>query len=354
MYNTIKLIMTETLPKALTGLGEIYVSVQRIQELLIAQEIEPMVKDNDPANRNFGVYLEDLTAKWSENSSDDTLSDINLTVIERQLVAVVGSVGSGKSSLLQVILKELPKTGGKMIISGNVCYAAQEPWIFTGTVRKNILFGEEMNTERYNKVVGICALERDLKTFPCGDNTIVGERGVLLSGGQKARICLARAVYKEADIYLLDDPLSAVDANVGKQIFQECILGHLKRKCVILVTHQLQYLGDVDQIVVLENGKIIAEGNYEDLSQQGHFGNLVLNKEVESEEKAVAPTEDVESNKVDETEAKEQMSYGGIQGKVYKAYVSNGGGTCVAVATMMLFIVTQVFANLVDYFSTLW
>lgn len=358
MYSAIKAPMIDMLPRALTGLGELYISVKRIQEFLLAEEIQPMVKEKYrkiiDENNNVGVYLKDLTAKWSESSSDDTLSNINLTAIGEELIAIVGPVGCGKSSLLQVILKELRKTGGEIDVHGKVSYAAQEPWIFKGTIRQNILFGKEMNTKRYNEVIRVCALERDFKVFPYGDNSIVGERGVLLSGGQKARICLARAVYRDADIYLLDDPLSAVDTSVGKQLFKSCISGFLKGKCVILATHQLQHLSNVDKLVVLEHGKITAVGTYRNLCRQGHIGNLMLNKEGADEEEAVSLVKSVQSDKLDKTEAKEQMSYGVIQGRVYKAYIKSCGGACLFVVMLILFSATQAFASLMDYFTTFW
>jgi ATP-binding cassette subfamily C (CFTR/MRP) protein 4 len=122
---------------------------------------------------------------------------------------------------------------------------------------------------KYQQVIKVCALERDFSLFPYGDRTIVGERGVMLSGGQKARINLARAIYKEADIYLLDDPLSAVDAHVGKQLFDNCISGYLKNKCTVLVTHQIQYLSNVDRIYLLEEGKVTTSGTYEELRNSG-------------------------------------------------------------------------------------
>lgn len=171
-----------------------------------------------------------------------------------QLLAVIGPVGGGKSSLLHVILQELPLSEGTLKVNGEISYASQEPWLFAGTVRQNILFGLPMDKQRYNTVVKKCALERDFTLLPYGDRTIVGDRGVSLSGGQRARINLARAVYKEADIYLLDDPLSAVDTHVGKQLFKQCITGYLKNKIVILVTHQIQYLQELDNILYLEEG----------------------------------------------------------------------------------------------------
>lgn len=186
------------------------------------------------------------------------LSTINETdifqVLPGQCLAVIGPVGSGKSSLLHVILQELPLIEGKMQVSGRISYASQEPWLFAGTVRQNILFGLPMNKHRYRTIVKICALERDFSLFPYGDKTKVGDRGLSVSGGQRARINLARAVYKEADIYLLDDPLSAVDTHVGKQLFKECITGFLKSKIVILVTHQVQHLQKVNTILYLADG----------------------------------------------------------------------------------------------------
>lgn len=143
---------------------------------------------------------------------------------------------------------------GTLKVSGEISYASQEPWLFAGSVRQNILFGLPMDKPRYKQVVRKCALERDFSLLPYGDKTMVGERGVSLSGGQRARINLARAVYKQADIYLLDDPLSAVDTHVGKQLFEQCVTGYLKNKIVILVTHQLQYLQEVDDILYLDDG----------------------------------------------------------------------------------------------------
>lgn len=140
-----------------------------------------------------------------------------------------------------------------MDVIGNISYASQEPWLFVSSVKNNILFGMDFEKDKYNKVVNVCALQRDFKQLSYGDRTLVGERGASLSGGQRARINLARAVYRDADIYLLDDPLSAVDAHVSKHLFEKCILDYLKGKTRILVTHQVQYLKQVDVIVVLNN-----------------------------------------------------------------------------------------------------
>lgn len=143
-----------------------------------------------------------------------------------------------------------------MNINGTISYASQEPWVFAATVRQNILFGAKYEKSRYQEVVRVCALVKDFEQFPNGDLSIVGDRGASLSGGQKARINLARAVYRDTDIYLLDDPLSAVDIHVSKQLYEDCICGYLRNKTRILVTHQVHYLKNADQIVILKNVRL--------------------------------------------------------------------------------------------------
>jgi len=154
-------------------------------------------------------------------------------------------------------LGELSLLKGERSIQGKMAYASQEPWIFSATIRQNILCGSQYDPQRYRKVIKAAALERDFTLFPNGDQTAVGERGVSLSGGQKARVNLARCLYVDADIYLMDDPLSAVDTHVGRHLFDKAVNGFLHDKIRVLVTHQLQYLKDVDQILVLENVYIV-------------------------------------------------------------------------------------------------
>ncbi|CAN0068521.1 unnamed protein product, partial [Discosporangium mesarthrocarpum] len=203
-----------------------------------------------------------------------TLEDINLDIEQGQLVAVVGAVGSAKSSLLMAVLKEMslievranfgkPGSGG-VTVEGNVAYASQEPWIQSGTLRENILFGKPMDWKRYSEVVSDCALERDMASLPSGDLTGIGDRGVNLSGGQKARVGLARMAYTEADVYLMDDPLSAVDPAVGRALFDRVVCGRLRGKTRLLVTHQVHYLREaaVDLVLVMNEGRIIARGRY--------------------------------------------------------------------------------------------
>lgn len=156
------------------------------------------------------MKLNHVTAKWDLHSTETTLDDIDVDIVKGKLYIVIGMVGAGKSSLISTILGELKLTRGTSEINGQISYADQDAWVFGASVRQNILFGRKFDRQRYAKVVKVCALQKDFQQFPEGDQTVVGERGNSLSGGQKARINLARAVYRQADIYLLDDPLSAV------------------------------------------------------------------------------------------------------------------------------------------------
>lgn len=368
-YNSLRQVMTNQLPQGMALFAELSISISRIQNLLEYEEIDyemREIKINSYSNPNeeAAICIKNAAAKWDLSLPGYSLSNINLKIYKGQLLAVIGSVGSGKSSLLQAILRELPLTEGTIETKGKISYAAQEPWLFTGSIRQNILFGQPLNEERYNQVVKVCALERDFSRFPFGDKSIVGERGVLLSGGQKARISLARAAYKEADIYLLDDPLSAVDTHVGKQLFEDCIRGFLKQMCVILVTHQLQFLTNVDNVMVLENGRVMAEGSYRELQQGGYLGKLSENREKrdkeEREEKEVVGSEVTQATSSNKDlmkrpiEIKEHKSIGKVTGRIYMAYVKAGGGKCLAISSLLCFLLAQVTANGSDYFTTFW
>lgn len=215
---------------------------------------QPIVEFNENVDE-ASVEFDHVTAKWN-NESQCGPKKMSFQIHGRQLVAIDGPLASGKSSILYVILRELEVDSGQLTVNGVVSYSSQEPWLFDATIRQNIIFTERYDPERYSKVVEVCSLERDLKLLPAGDLTIVGESGACLSGGQKARINLARAIYRTADIYLLDDPLSAVDSAVGKRIFYNCIKEFLSDKICILVTNQKQFIKECDRIIYICDGKI--------------------------------------------------------------------------------------------------
>ena len=241
------------------------------------QEIEELTTGHQLSGSNSKephLRICDMSCSWNQDNVTDTLRRITLNASSGDMLVITGAVGSGKSSLLTAIIGELPLHEGAISYQGKVAYVPQIPWVFSGTIRENILFGLPFNKEKFQHVVEVCALTKDLTDFTNGDLTVIGQRGVTLSGGQKVRVGLARAVYSDADIYLLDDPLSAVDTKVGRRLFDSCILDYLSGRIRLLVTHQLQYLKDVDHIVVMEDGSIICQGGYKKLSENGVFPDI--------------------------------------------------------------------------------
>ncbi|MED6294336.1 hypothetical protein CHARACLAT_020126, partial [Characodon lateralis] len=307
LYGTIKLTVTLFFPLAIEKLSETVVSVHRIKNFLMLEEVE---------RKTFGVHLEEmnensleiekLTCYWDKSLDSPSLQNISVTVKSHQLLAVIGPVGAGKSSLLSAILGELPHDTGSMTVKGQLTYASQQPWVFPGSIRSNILFGRELNRKKYERVLRACALKRDLERLPDGDLTLIGDRGATLSGGQKARVNLARAVYQDADIYLLDDPLSAVDAEVGKHLFEQCICGLLKNKCRVLVTHQLQYLKAADKILVLREGHIMGQATYSELQSSDLDVVSLLMKDEEQERWSLS----ADSDKVSLHSQRTNLSHG--------------------------------------------
>ncbi|KAH9602492.1 hypothetical protein KSS87_020951 [Heliosperma pusillum] len=221
------------------------------------------------ADSEVAVEIVGGNFKWDPSAPILTLKDINLKVHHGTRVAVCGTVGSGKSTLLSCILGEVPKISGILRLSGSTAYVPQSPWIQSGKIVDNILFGQKMDDEKYDRVLEACSLKKDLEIWSFGDQTVIGERGINLSGGQKQRIQIARALYQDADIYLFDDPFSAVDAHTGSHLFKECLLGLLDSKTVIYVTHQVEFLPTADLILVMKDGKIMQAGKYNDILASG-------------------------------------------------------------------------------------
>ncbi|KAE8299274.1 Multidrug resistance-associated protein 4 [Larimichthys crocea] len=291
LYGAVRLTITLFFPFAIEKVSESLISVRRIKNFLLLDEVAPQHQGLPVAEKkDCMVKIQDLICYWDKMLEAPTLQNVTFTVKPEQLLAVIGPVGAGKSSLLSAILGELSQESGVVKVKGELTYASQQPWILPGTIRSNILFGKELNPQKYDRVLKACALKRDMDLLPGGDMAMVGDRGANLSGGQKARVNLARAVYQDADIYLLDDPLSAVDAEVGRHLFEECICGLLRKKPRILVTHQLQYLKAADQIVVLKEGQMLACGTYSELQGSGiDFTSLLKEEEGQEERRSTTP-----------------------------------------------------------------
>uniref|UniRef100_A0A3Q1MR23 Multidrug resistance-associated protein 4-like n=1 Tax=Bos taurus TaxID=9913 RepID=A0A3Q1MR23_BOVIN len=297
-------------------------------------------------------------------SETPTLQGLSFTVRPGELLAVIGPVGAGKSSLLRALLGELPRSQGQVHVHGRVAYVPQQPWEFPGTVKSNILFGKKYEKERYEKVIEACALKKLLEE---GDLTEIGDRGIPLSEGQKARVSLARAVYQDADIYLLDDPLSAVDAIVSRHLFEQCVRQALKEKITILVTHQLQYLKYASQILILKDGKMVERGTYSEfLKSRVDIFSLFEKVNEQSEPSAVPGTptviseslvqslqsprpslkdaapEDQESENIQVTLPLEDHLGGKVGFKTYKNYFTGGADWLVIIFLILVNIAAQV------------
>ncbi|XP_023396695.1 multidrug resistance-associated protein 1 isoform X4 [Loxodonta africana] len=268
------------LPMVISSIVQASVSLKRLRIFLSHEELEPSSIERRPAKDGGGmnsITVRNATFTWAR-SDPPTLSGITFSVPEGALVAVVGQVGCGKSSLLSALLAEMDKVEGHVAIKGSVAYVPQQAWIQNDSLKENILFGRPLQERYYKAVIEACALLPDLEILPTGDRTEIGEKGVNLSGGQKQRVSLARAVYCNSDIYLFDDPLSAVDAHVGKHIFENVVgpKGMLKNKTRILVTHGISYLPQVDVIIVMSGGKISEMGSYQELlARDGAFAEFL-------------------------------------------------------------------------------
>ncbi|XP_047459450.1 canalicular multispecific organic anion transporter 1 [Mugil cephalus] len=264
------------LPMLIAAMVQTQVSKKRLEKFLSGEDLESDVVRRDPSF-NTAVSICDGSFAWERNS-EPLLKNVSLDIKPGRLVAVVGAVGSGKSSLMSAILGEMHSTKGFINILGSLAFVPQQAWIQNATLRNNILFGSPHEEKRFQDVIEACALGPDLELLPGGDQTEIGEKGINLSGGQKQRVSLARAAYSEADIYLLDDPLSAVDSHVGKHLFDKVIgpKGILKDKTRILVTHGVSFLPYVDEIVVLVDGRVTEIGSYNSLrASRGAFSEFL-------------------------------------------------------------------------------
>uniref|UniRef100_A0A6V7QR02 ABC transporter C family member 8 n=1 Tax=Ananas comosus var. bracteatus TaxID=296719 RepID=A0A6V7QR02_ANACO len=266
------------LPEVLLMMIQVKVSLDRIKIFLLEDEIKEEDVNRKPLqNTDLCVRVQNGNFSWDQNGPTLTLRDINLSIPRGQKIAVCGSVGAGKSSLLSALLGEIPKISGSVEVFGSIAYVSQTSWIQSGTVRDNILFGKPFNKALYERAIKSCALDKDIGNFDHGDLTEIGQRGLNMSGGQKQRIQLARAVYNDADIYLLDDPFSAVDAHTAATLFYDCVMAALGNKTVILVTHQVEFLAETDKILVMENGQITQAGTYDKLLKAGTAFEQLVN-----------------------------------------------------------------------------
>ncbi|NWY57630.1 MRP7 protein, partial [Chionis minor] len=367
-------------PWVLNGTLEAKVSLDRIQRFLeiVDQDLEAYYALDSPSGTATAMEMRCAAFSWApveEESTRQPLStgtlqlDIeNLSVRKGMLLGVVGKVGAGKSSLLAAITGELIKRGGQVYVCDleqGFGLVTQEPWIQFTTVRENILFGREYDARLYEEVVEACALTEDLNILPAGDQTEVGENGVTLSGGQKARIALARAVYQDKELYLLDDPLAAVDADVANHLMQKCILGVLKHKTRILCTHRTEFLEKADAVLLIDHGRIVKTGTptdilplmeafpkFKDMDKKWKDKGLYL-ASLRGQEEAIETEaeESTQSNHLIHRE--EEKKEGAVAFKVYKAYWQ-AVGSCLALSILFSLLLMQASRNISDWWLSHW
>ena len=303
LFNLLTFPLT-ILPMVISAVVEASVAVGRLTDYFTAEELQSDAVIRKEAATHDGedsLTIMDATFTWDRNAGRNVLENISFSARKGELSCIVGRVGAGKSSVLQAILGELWKISGEVIVHGSTAYVAQQPWVTNASVKENIIFGHRWDPQFYDRTVKACALLDDFKTLPDGDQTEVGERGISLSGGQKARLTLARAVYARADIYLLDDCLSAVDQHVGRHLIDNVFgaRGLLRGKTRVLATNSIPVLKEADFVALLREGRLIEKGTYEQLvAMRGEVANLIRtanNEEDESPSSSEEGGQDIES-----------------------------------------------------------
>ena len=333
---------------------------------------------------------ENNQGKKKVNPLQPILKNINFEIKQGEFVCIIGEVGCGKSSLLQAILNNMLSLarGSKIYVNGSISYVSQIPWIRNATIKDNILFYQPYNEEKYNKVIELSQLRHDLEIFEAGDLTEIGEKGVNLSGGQKARISIARALYSDKDIYMFDDPISALDANVGMKVMKNCIIKHLSGKTRILVTHALQYVSFSDRIIYMNNGEIKWMGTYEEIKEQDFFkvfyekmkkesekgenpklqrktskekreeflrrdSNDEMN-EIKENEKEKPPQKELNTGKIKKLIQEEVKEQGKVKLSVYKDFLIKIGGLLTITLMLVLMIIMDTSRSAQDIWLGYW
>ena len=358
------------LPSFINGLFDSFVSLKRIEKFLFAEDNDTSQVEILPSNSSSAISISNCSFGIDKTAAKPIklLHDITLDIKKGEIVGVVGEVGSGKSCLLNAILNNLAvfssNEHNNIKLNGTISYVSQNPWILNDTVRNNILFFKEMNEDKYRKVIEICELAQDIKLFPGGDMTEIGEKGIGLSGGQKARLAIARALYSDADIYLFDDPLSALDAYVGMKIFNQVFMEYLKDKTRIIVTHALQYVSYTDRVIYMHEGRIKWFGTSVELNTQEFYQNFIKNienKKKKNNNIMISNKEEENSNNLDKNNTEivrltkdEKQRKGNITMKVWWTFYLYAGGLCYLLAMIFVNIMWKASEVVSDLFLTYW
>lgn len=391
LFNSLRLPLN-LLPLVIGQITDAWTALNRIQEFIAAEEQQDDIqrdenmseaikmdgasftwermaadKEADQAEKKAGLEKrkqEPTEKRTGESGEPFQLRELTLDIQRDELIAVIGTVGSGKSSLLSALAGDMRLTDGTAHLSTSRAFCPQYTWIQNAPLRSNILFGRDYNKEWYDQVIEACALEPDLEILPNGDMTEIGERGITISGGQKQRLNIARAIYFNAGLVLLDDPLSAVDAHVGRHIMDKAICGLLKGRCRILATHQLHVLSRCDRIVVMDEGRIHSVGTFDELSRDNEvFKSLMSTASQDTKEDAEEAAAEVEGDTEKQVEQKpakpapalmqrEEKATDSVGWAVWNAYIRASGRFGYFNAVAILFLL--VLSNVVSVWSNLW
>lgn len=354
------------LPDTIYNLMEANVASRRIYSLLTSPEFQPPPVDK---SQESAISLNAVQTRWAQGGEMAT-QVAQLDIPRGQLVVVVGMVGSGKSGLLLTILGELPAEQGSVSLGGSIAYVPQTPWIISDSIRNNILFGSAPNTDLYNRAMRCASLHTDLAMLPHADNTEIGERGINLSGGQRQRVALARAVYRDADIYLFDDPLSALDPQVANHVFTHLICNELCTKTRVLVSHRVEFALAADRVLVVENGSIVEDGAPLDLKlRDSRFAALLRAHQSTTPEEIQSPAsgdlERTEFGSVEESGPTGELTHntiiqpeerrvGTVRSATVRAYAAKLAPGSIVVLIALLFVGRQGAAVGTDLWLTNW
>ncbi|KAI9375909.1 P-loop containing nucleoside triphosphate hydrolase protein [Aspergillus egyptiacus] len=386
LFNSLRMPLN-LLPLVLGQITDAWTALNRIQEFIVAEEQKediqyqpgmsnavemdratfvwerlPTDKEAAQAEKKPEPFVQEKRTSADQPAEPFKLQDLDLDVRRDELIAVIGSVGSGKSSLLSALAGDMRMTDGTVRMSTSRAFCPQYAWVQNTSLRNNILFGRDYDEVWYDQVIEACALKPDIDTLPNGDATEIGERGITISGGQKQRLNIARAIYFDAELVLLDDPLSAVDAHVGRHIMDRAICGLLKRRCRILATHQLHVLSRCDRIVIMDEGRIHAVGTFDELSRANDlFKRLLSTASQDSKDEAEDAAEEEVKEEHDEQPSKpskpaaalmqqEEKATASVGWGVWKAYIGASGSYLNAVAVLFLLAL----ANVANVWTSLW
>lgn len=342
LFKELKHSVGISIPFGLTRSAEFYASLTRVSKMLHIEESH-IGSNNSLCKGKQKIEFKNVNVSVGK---ENILKNITFSITSPGLNVITGLVGCGKSSLLKAILRDYSITKGNVVVCGSISYASQDPWLFPSSIKQNILFGQPLNNKRYDEVIKVCSLEYDFSILPQGDETILTDGGLNLSKGQQARVNLARAIYKDSDIYLLDDSLAALDVKVQEDIYNNCIKEYLKNKIVLFVSQNPDHFKTAVNVIFLNKGAIKSISKPADIfaeELEAIKNQLVDNIDHDKKEKKLIELMDVELDQGNEKKKiyQEEKKIGGVDFGIYLKYLKFGGGIIIFSLIMCVYLGAQ-------------